>query len=180
MLELVVPTSPEGFDENTNRFVQETFVLQLEHSLVSLSKWESFFKRPFLGPGDKTSEETLWYIKAMVLTPDVPPQVFDNLTNENIEEINKYVNDSQTATTFNEAGKGSGRREIITAEVVYSWLVTMNIPFECQHWHLNRLITLVRVIQHKTQPQKKMSPSEIARRNRELNAQRRAALGSSG
>lgn len=180
MLKIQVPMSPESYDEQNNRFVRETFELELEHSLVSLSKWESFFKRPFLGPGDKSEEETLWYIKTMVLTPEVPEEVFGKLSNENFIAINEYIVDSQSATTFREGPKGKGRSEIITAEVMYSWLVMMNIPFECQYWHLNKLITLVRVIQAKSETKKKMNPREIAKQNRELNAQRRAQYGSNG
>jgi hypothetical protein len=182
MLQLQVPLTAESYDEAAGKFVApQCYDLKLEHSLVSLSKWESFFEKPFLGPGDKSSEETLWYIKAMQIDPYVPPEIYDKLTAENVEEVNKYINAKMTATTFNEPkNQPKGRPEIHTAEVIYYWMIALQIPMECQHWHFNRLMTLIRVIHLKNAPQKKMSPREIAQRNRELNAQRRAQFNSSG
>ncbi|MFL6416839.1 MAG: hypothetical protein ACJ74Y_14340 [Bryobacteraceae bacterium] len=170
----------EAFDEATSEFVpSEVFVLDLEHSLASLSKWESKFEKPFLGKNEKTDEETLWYVRAMTLTLDVPDIVYARLSSLNLTDINEYINAKMTATTITERDQRPNN-EIITAEIIYHWMVTYQIPFECEHWHLNRLITLVRVCNHKSAPPKKMSRAEAARQQRELNAQRRANLRTRG
>jgi hypothetical protein len=175
----------EGFDNKTQTFVKVGGVrVEMEHSLFSLSKWEQIWEKPFLDPGGRTAEETISYIREMILTPDVPEEVFQRITNDDVKAVNAYINRKMTATTFNEATTpGSGpktAREIVTAEVMYYWLVALNIPFECQYWHLERLITLVRVINLKQQPPKKMSRRDIAEQQRKLNAERRAKMGTSG
>ena len=179
MLTIVIPLV-ESFDQEKQEFVDtKTFVLQLEHSLVSLSKWESKFEKPFLGKDDKTSDETLEYIQMMTLTPDVDPEVYNHLSNENVRAINEYINKKMTATWFAREQKQQSR-EIITSELIYYWMVAMNIPFECQHWHLNRLLTLVKVCNIKNQPPKKMSRRDAANQQRSLNAQRLQAASTRG
>ena len=178
MLELLV--GDESYDEDKQEFVIVDGVeLELEHSLVSLSKWETKYEKPFLSEDVKTEEEMLWYIKAMTLNTKIPPAVFSKLSPENIKAIDEYINAKMTATTLPEEKK-SYSREVITSELVYYWMIAFHVPFECQHWHLNRLLTLIKVCNLKEAPEKKLSPAEIAARNRSLNADRKAKLGTSG
>jgi hypothetical protein len=178
VLQILVPIGTE-YDEKTQKFSDTVFVLELEHSLAALSKWESVFEKPFLSSSEKSGEELLYYIRAMVLTPNVPPEVFSHISEQNMREIDKYMNSKMTATWFNETGRERSR-EIITAEIIYYWMVSLNIPFECQYWHLSKLLTLIRVCSEKNAPPKKMSAADITARNRELNAARRAHLGTTG
>lgn len=181
MLHLTVVLSPEGWDEKKGEFVEpKTQTLQLEHSLVSLSKWESKWCKPFLSKTEKTAEEILDYIKFMTITQNVKPEVYNRLSRDNIEEITKYIDAPMTATTFSADKNSSHSREIITSELIYYWMVTLQIPFECQKWHLNRLITLIRVCNIKNAPAKKMSKREVMSRNAQLNAARRKQLNSKG
>lgn len=180
MLVVEVPVK-EVFNEETSEFeVVETFTLEMEHSLASLSKWESFFEKPFLTNAEKTDEEVLFYIKAMTLTPDVPPEIFLRLSKSNVEAINNHISAKMTATWFSDNNNRTNSRETITAEILYHMMIALNIPFECQYWHLNRLLTLIKVCNLKNAPQKKIPKSEMLSRQRALNAQRRAKLGSSG
>lgn len=183
MLTLKVPLTAEGFNNETEEFIEPDYhVLKLEHSLVSLSKWESFFEKPFLGKDEKTTEEILWYVSAMVLDENPPEGILQRLSESNLEEINSYINAKMTATTFPNQKKETSR-ETITAELIYYWMIALNIPFECQHWHLKRLLTLVEVCNVKNTPPKKLSKADMEERNRqmrELNAKRRAEMGSKG
>lgn len=180
MLNIIVP-GKEYFDEENQEFVTIGDVeLELEHSLVSLSKWESKFEIPFLSHDNKTDEQLIEYIKCMTLTPEIPPEVFGRLSSDNYDKINDYINAKMSATWFSEIPGAPRSSEIITSELIYYWLVAFNIPFECQYWHLNRLFTLIKVCNLKNAKPKKMSPSEIAARNRELNERRKKQFGTSG
>ncbi len=171
----------EHYDETKKEFYYLGGVkLELEHSLVSLSKWESEFKKPFLGPQDRTRDETLGYVRAMILTPEYPPDILDQFSEKNFLDINAYIEDAMTATWFADSPNKPKSREIITAELIYYWMITLNINWEAQHWHLNRLFTLIKVIGAKSEKPKKMSKAEIAARNRELNERRKRELGTSG
>lgn len=180
MLRITVPACEE-YDASKNEFVNctEEQTLELEHSLVSLSKWESKWCKPFFSTQEKSYEETMDYIKNMVVTPDIDPLIFKHLTKDNINAINDYINAPMTATTFSkDSNKPS--REIVTSELIYYWMIALNIPFECQTWHVNRLMTLIKVCSIKNQPPKKMSRRELMSRNAALNASRRQHLQSKG
>jgi hypothetical protein len=179
MLKLIVGEE-EFYNEETEEFdTVHVGELELEHSLISLSKWESKHKKPFLSSDEKTPEETLDYVRMMIVSPN-SKDLFDKLSQDNLDTINEYIQSSESATTFGEMPKRPGHGEVITAELIYYWMVAFTIPFECEDWHLNRLFALIRICNIKNQPQKKMSRRETAMRNRELNEQRRAKLGTRG
>lgn len=181
MLELVIQLSPEGWDEEKQEFVDPTTtVLQLEHSLISLSKWESKWHKPFLATMNMTPEETLDYVKCMTLTPAVDPDVYNHLTRDHIDKVKAYIENPMTATTFSEDKNGKKSREIITSEIIYYWMTSLQIDWQCQEWHLNRLITLIRVCNIKNAPQKKRSKKDIMSRNAALNAARKKQLNTTG
>ena len=181
MLTITVPISPEGWDEVKQEFVEPKYqTLQLEHSLVSLSKWESKWQKSFYSAKEMSDEETLDYIKCMTLTRNVDPEVYNHLTRENIKNIMDYVKNPMTATTFGKNDKSPNNREVITSELIYYWMIALNIPFECQKWHLNRLITLIRVCNIKNIPPKKRSKRDIMSHNAALNASRRQRLNTKG
>lgn len=173
----------ELYDENAKEFIFiKPTTLQLEHSLVSLSKWESQYCVPFLTDKPKTVQETIDYIKCMTITQNVDPNVYRALKNSDIETVNDYIGARMTATWFSDDKTANKRsREPITSELIYYSMIANNIPFECQKWHLNRLLTLIRVCNIKNDPDKhKMSKSEIMRRNASLNAARRQKLHTTG
>lgn len=180
MLQITIPAR-EMWDERNNEFVYTNEqTLQLEHSLISLSKWESKWNKPFLSKESKTYEETLDYVKCMTLTQKVSPEIYVNLTDENMRDIQRYIEAPMTATTFSEEKNPKGNREIVTSELIYYWMIALGIPLECEKWHLNRLLTLVRVCNIKNSPPKKMGKNAIMSRNASLNAARRKRLNSKG
>lgn len=179
MLKLIIPAF-EQFNDEKNEFIllkEQTF--HLEHSLVSLSKWESKWCKPFLSKDSKTQEETIDYIRCMTITQNVNPALYAGLTLENIKQVTDYIEAPMTATVFANTKK-SVKREIVTAELIYYWMIAMNIPFECQKWHLNRLLTLINVCNIKNQPPKKMNKKDIMSRNAALNAARKKQLNTKG
>jgi hypothetical protein len=171
----------EQWDERTQEFVYEKEqTLQLEHSLVSLSKWESKWCKPFLSKTEKTREETIDYIKCMTMTQNVNPEVYLRVTDEIIKEVNKYIDAPMTATWFSKERGGRSSNEQTTSELIYYWMISLNIPFDCQKWHLNRLLILIKVCNLKNQPAKKMSRREVMSRNAALNAARRKQFNTNG
>ena len=187
MLTITIPATPpvELWDESKQEFVikqgTKEQTLQLEHSLVSLSKWESKWCRSFLSKPPATTEETIDYIKCMTLTKNVDPEAYTHLTDENIDQIKAYINAPMTATTFSDDRQGRRNNEIVTSELIYYWMISLQIPVvECQKWHINRLLTLIRVCNIKNQAPKKRSRREIMSRNAALNAARRQQMNTSG
>ena len=184
MLRIVIPAPvTEDWDEVNEEFIYrpdgKEQVLCLERSLVSLSKWESKWCKPFLS-SEKTDEEFLDYIKCMTVSSNVSNDVYNRLTLENFREISDYINAPMTATTFSDDKTKKNNREIVTAELIYYWMVSLNIPFECEKWHIKRLLTLIRVCEIKNNPPKKRSRREIMSRNAALNAARRKQLNTKG
>lgn len=180
MLQITIP-AVEQWDENEQEFItSKEQTLSLEHSLVSLSKWESKWCKPFLSKDDKTTEETIDYIRCMSITQNVNPDIFKNITNENIDIVRKYIESPMTATWFHDEKGGKSNSEQITSELVYYWMIALNIPFECQKWHLNRLLTLIQVCNVKNKPPKKRSKRDIMSRNTALNAARKKRLNTKG
>ena len=173
MLQIVVPASELWDEENEEFIYTKEQKLQLEHSLVSISKWESKWNKPYLSKEEKTNEEILDYIKCMTITQNVDPYVYYCLTKENMEQIQKYIEAPMTATTFSKEPKGGSNREVVTAEIVYYWMISLGIPLECQKWHFNRLFTLIKVCNIKNQPPKKRSRREVMSQHAALNAARR-------
>lgn len=192
MLKIQV-TTPELYNEETEEFIFSlTFELELEHSLLSVSKWESEFQKPFLSDEEKSDEETFGYIRHMISTPDFPPEGLEVLKTdqETLVKIRDYIQASLTGTTIREDKSSPPSRERITSELIYYWMTEYNIPWEAQHWHLSRLLMLIRVCSAKRQEANrqanagkktppKMSGDQMAARKAE-NARRRAQLGTSG
>lgn len=180
MLQIAI-SGTEQWDEVHQEFVYtKEQTLTLEHSLISISKWEAKWHKSFLSKKEKTHEETLDYIKCMTLTPNVDPEVYNCLTPDIFEQINNYIAAPMTATVFSNEKGGPANREVVTSELIYYWMIALNIPFECQKWHLNRLLTLIRVCNIKNAPPKKIGKRALMSRNASLNAARRQSLNTRG
>lgn len=195
MLEIIVKDKEDVLDPETRTFSTiKGAKLCLEHSLISISKWEAKYHKPFLEMGKEiTPEQLIYYIKCMTITQCIRDEVYTILSEENIQEIQDYISDPMTATWFNDnaiesktKGKTSGK-QIVTSELIYYWMIAQNIPMECEKWHLNRLMTLIKVCSIKNEEannggkkSNKMSRSELAARNSALNAQRRAKMHTKG
>ena len=181
MIEVTIPET-HMFDDETQEFIdikQQT--IKLEHSLVSLSKWEAKHCKPFLKDDDKkTSEEIIDYIRCMTITGGVPPEAYYALSSKSLNEIKDYIYSKQTGTTINRRNQRKNSNKTVTSELIYSWMITLGIPFECQKWHLNRLLTLIEVCSIESQPKKKMKMSDIYQQNAALNAARCKKLGTRG
>ena len=186
MLKITIP-GQELYDPEKNLFhYTKGTTLVLEHSLVSLSKWEAKWKIPFLSLGQQrpgknpekqlTPEQFLDYVRCMTLTQNVDPEVYNYLTRDNLNDIMKYIEDPMTATTISkqQQKKGSNQGRVITSELIYAWMAILRIPYEvCQKWHLNRLLMLIQVTGLEQEPPKKMDPKNVLRQNKSLNAARR-------
>ena len=180
MLRITLPES-EQYNEETEEFITfKAQELQLEHSLVSLSKWESKWGKPFLTKKEKTVEESIDYVRCMTLTQNVDPEVYKRITPDIVDSVAKYIENPMTATTFSKKSNQPPNHEVVTAELIYYWMIAYNVPFECQKWHLNRLMTLINVCQIKNEPPKKMGTKALGNRNAALNAARRQSLNTKG
>lgn len=185
MLKIVIPPS-DGWNEEKEEFVNFAGkTLSLEHSLVSVAKWEARWHKPFLDKQNKTVEEVIDYVRCMTLTQNVDPSVYSFLTEDNFKQINDYINDTMTATWFVEnENRRKSSSEKITSELVYYWMIAFNIPMECQKWHFNRLMTLIRICEIKNEEQygksNKMPKSALVNRYASLNAARRKAWNTKG
>lgn len=187
MLRIVVGEMlTESFDESTSTIVNVKSggiaTVELEHSLASLSKWESKWEKPFLGKEDKTPEETLDYVRCMVIDPNFTEELLMQFSAENFQAVNAYINSKQTATTVGVKPDTPGKAEVITAEIIYYWMVALNVPFECQHWHLERLFSLIQVCNIKNAPEKsnKVTKVDDLSRRRAMNEARKRQMQSRG
>ena len=179
MLKISIPDT-EVWDEQKQEFINvKATTLTLEHSLVSISKWESKWCKHFLNNQDKKPEEIIDYFRCMTLTQNVDPNVYYALTDDNYREIASYMDNPMTATWFKKEDKPV-KREVITSEVIYYYMVALQIPFSCEKWHFNRLMTLINVCNEKNKSPKKMNQRQIMSRNQALNAARRAKLKTMG
>ena len=180
MLRITIPET-EFYDEVNEVFINvKEQTLQLEHSLVSISKWEAKWQKPFLDEKEKTVEETIDYIRCMTITQNVDPLVYLAITDDILQQVGAYMDAPMTAAWFSEEEKSKKSRETVTSEIIYYWMIAHNIPFECRKWHLNQLLVLIRVCNVKNSPPKQLSQAEIMRRNDKLNEARKQRLKTRG
>jgi hypothetical protein len=186
MLKLIIKTDrEESYDEATNRFVYGDEVIiatvDLEHSLASLSKWESIHKIPFLSTPDLPPEQLFDYVRCMVVDEDVDPDILYQCSQTNLNEIQAYISSTESATTFGRLPEPRGpSREKVTSELIYYWMITYKIPFEADRWHLNRLLSLIKIYSVKNAKPVKRSASQMAAERARINAERKAQFQTSG
>ena len=179
MLSITIPDTEMWNEAEQQFYVIKGGTIHLEHSLVSVSKWESKWKKSFFLK-NKTAEEVIDYVRCMTITQNVNPYLYKCLTKENLEAIKEYIDDPMTATTVSNVKKQSGSGGIITSEILYYYMIALGIPFECQKWHLNRLIMLIRVCSIKNSKPQKMNKNDYLNHRRALNEQRKKALHTRG
>ncbi len=181
MISIKIPAG-EYYNPKTNEFVKyKEHTLRLEHSLRSMAKWESKWHKPFLSKDNKTNEEIIDYLRCMTLnTADVDDCVYYCIPGSEMEKLTQYMEDPMTATTITRIGNQPKSRAIVTAEILYYDMIALNIPFECEKWHINRLLMLIEVCNEKNKPSKKIPRNELISRNKLLNAARRKRLGTKG
>lgn len=175
MLQITIPET-ELFDEARQEFiyVNKPVTLTLEHSLVSISKWEAKWKKPYISDEEKSTEEVIDYVRCMTITQNVDPDIYYALSMDDFQKIKEYIDDPHTATTITEREKTRKNGEGVTSELIYYWMCAYQIPFEAQKWHFNRLMTLIRIAGIKNNSEQKMSKDAAYKQQRELNAMRRA------
>lgn len=170
------------WDERKEEFITlSPAVFEIEHSLVAVKKWESIYKKPFFGKEEKSPEDILNYIRCMTVTKNVDQSVYNYIPMENLKQILEYIGDSMTATWFSkQTEQKTGKKEIITSEIIYYWMITLQIPLECENWHLNQLFTLIRVFAVKNGKDTKMSKKDAANYREMINAANRKKFKSKG
>lgn len=180
MIQVTIPGG-ELFDSKTNEFVNfKTTTVSLEHSLISISKWEAKWKKPFFKNEERSLDEIVDYIACMSLNPNIDHRIFHKISSAEVRRVSDYISDPMTATTFNELEDFKNNKQIVTSELIYYWMIAYNIPFECQKWHINRLLTLIRICGIKNAPPKKTSKAEMMRKRAQINAERRSKLHTKG
>lgn len=179
MLEIHIPEL-EFYDESNNEFfTRKPLDVSLAHSLISISKWEGIWKKAYFPSsyqeGLQGGLEELSYVECMIIgkTPSYVPMY---LLQNHKRELHEYINDTQTATTLHQLGPRKGVTPTITSELIYYWMIKFGIPFECQRWHVSRLLALIEVCNNKENAKgNKMNPVDSARYRYELNKKRLAA-----